>query len=58
MKDKYQLCVNLHDVYLYMCLCLWVFLVYVACIFLLLFPHDSVYLPRVFVYVYNFIYNL
>jgi hypothetical protein len=43
-KDKYQLCVNLHVVYLYMCLYLWVFPVYVACICLLLFPHESVYL--------------
>jgi hypothetical protein len=37
---------------------LWVLLVYVASIFLLLFPHEYRKNLRAFVYVYKFIYSL
>jgi hypothetical protein len=37
IKDKCQLCVKLHVASLFMHLFLWVFPVYVACVFLLLF---------------------
>jgi hypothetical protein len=42
--------INLHVALLFTCLFLWVFPVYAACICLLLFKYESMYLLNVFVY--------
>jgi hypothetical protein len=48
IKDKCQFCVKLRDTSLFMHLFLWVFLVYVACVFILLF-YINLCICRIFV---------
>jgi hypothetical protein len=56
IKDKCQLCVKLCVALLFMHLFLWVFPVYVACVFLLLFLCMNLCICRVFV-CFNFVYS-